>query len=749
MKRQGYYQQLLVSYLPIVFCVFTILVLLTLAGSAYLSRETVKKESLVMAKFVNSAIDRELRLSEQVMFGELLDKNQFTQLTQLSPAYIPYYKTYELSIMMRKAAAAYPLIHSMYVYRFSDQSVQSMTVTTALDQFGDRDYINKAAGLTEVDKTAWSGAREYKQFDSQVPERVITLVRSIPISREAGGLIVMNISVDGLSSLVRHLTDPGSTFVEITDADGNPILGSGPGHVKATAVDSSAFTGYTIRLGYSEGVLNGILKTAGILYAAVGFIVISLGLLWTVYTTRKNYKPVHSIMSKVDRLVSNVKLSFEKKRHDDEFGFLGLVLERMIDESTKFEQQHMENAVIKRRILFAELREGGFSGTEEEGRQQLLSYEWNPDCEGFVMAVVEIDDYKAFNGKFSQRDLSALKFAMYNALAEMDHKAMQAQPWADWVSADRIALMYPLQRSGSVKQESVILVLKQALAWIDNHLNIKVTIGLGSPVWEMKHISVSYGEARQMLKYKLSLGKNRLIGNWDVDGMNRFRYLEMISASRDLAVHYRLAVPDWRERLNEWIDQAKKLLVPKEDIDMLFHGLIYHIRRELSQASNELLEVWSAEFHPELEQAIKEQASVEEMCCRIGDILGAAGVRLEEIRRKNGHAEAMRKVREYIGRHFADPNLSLSSLSFEFNINSKTLSRLFKEQFGENFVEYLMQTRIRQGKRMLAETDAPIQQISQEVGYLNALSFTRAFKKMEGITPLELRKSCELEKKAT
>jgi two-component system, response regulator YesN len=309
--------------------------------------------------------------------------------------------------------------------------------------------------------------------------------------------------------------------------------------------------------------------------------------------------------------------------------------------------------------------------------------------------------------------------------------------------------MYPIQRNGPIKQEMIVSALKQALAWIDNHLNIKISIGLGSPAWEAKQISVSYGEARHMLKYKLSLGKNRLIGNWDIDGIDRFGLMGMISSSRDLAVSYRLAVPDWQDRLNEWMKQLKTLLVPKEDIDTLLRGLIYHIRREVSQMSDELLEVWNTEFDPELEWAMKEQTSTGELDYGIHQILLAAGIRFEAIRKKNGHAETMRKVREYIDRHYADPNLSLSFLSSEFDINSKTLSRLFREQFGENFVDYVMHKRIRHAKGLLGETEVPIQQISQEVGYLNALSFTRAFKKIEGITPIELRKACELERRAT
>ncbi|WP_309119668.1 hypothetical protein [Paenibacillus sp.] len=60
MKHHGYYRKLLVSYLPIFFSAFTVLVIALLLGSMYLSREAIKRESLVMAKFVNGAMDREL-----------------------------------------------------------------------------------------------------------------------------------------------------------------------------------------------------------------------------------------------------------------------------------------------------------------------------------------------------------------------------------------------------------------------------------------------------------------------------------------------------------------------------------------------------------------------------------------------------------------------------------------------------------------------------------------------------------------
>src|SRR5690606_26281339 len=115
------------------------------------------------------------------------------------------------------------------------------------------------------------------------------------------------------------------------------------------------------------------------------------------------------------------------------------------------------------------------------------------------------------------------------------------------------------------------------------------------------------------------------------------------------------------------------------------------------------------------------------------EILKHANARFSELREQNGHATVMKEVREYIDEHYANWDLSLTLLSSEFNLNSKTLSRLFKEHFGENFVDYLMKHRIEQAKSLLLQSEMPIYEISCEVGYGNSRSFTRAFKKLEGV----------------
>ncbi|TLS51658.1 helix-turn-helix transcriptional regulator [Paenibacillus antri] len=741
LKHHGYYRKLLVSYLPIFFSAFTVLVIALLLGSMYLSREAIKRESLVMAKFVNAAMDRELKALEDVLHTDLLDKSRFIVLTRLNPTHNSYYSTYELSVMLRDFKVAYPLIDSIYIYRFSDRSVQSMNVTSTFERFGDREFIRRALEADNIDATTWTGVRDYREFDKQQPERVVTLTRTIPVFREAGGLIVMNVKQSDLLRLAQRLSDPNSTYLAMSDAEGNPMLSSGPEGVKIDASSRSEYSGYTIRLGYREGVVSGILDTLVVLYIVIGFIVIVIGMLWMIYATRKNYRPIQAIVAKLDHLVSDAKLPAGAKGAKDEFGFVEQVLEKMIEQSTEFEQRHKELASFKRRLLFAELREGGFAGSEEEAREQLAAHGWHADAGGYLTAVAELDDPERFAARFSDRDQSLLKFALYNVLVESASARRRPAPWADWAAAHQIALLYPANGGSAPSPEEVEAGLREALAWIEGHLKITATIGVGAAVTKAKAICDSFGEARRMLKYKHALGGNRVIGYGALDRADRSSHMGLIATARDLAEAFRLAAPGWRESLDGWFDDIRKLLVPEDRVELLLHCLLYHVRREVAQLSDEFAAVWNEEFDEALERRLREPKLAADRGESIRALLKAAGERFADLREANGRAAVLGEVRAYIDRHYADPNLSLAMLSDKFEMNSKTLSRSFKEQFGENFVDYLMRRRIAEAKLLLLESGAPIQDISREVGYANALSFTRAFKRMEGVTPVALRKA--------
>jgi AraC-like DNA-binding protein len=64
---------------------------------------------------------------------------------------------------------------------------------------------------------------------------------------------------------------------------------------------------------------------------------------------------------------------------------------------------------------------------------------------------------------------------------------------------------------------------------------------------------------------------------------------------------------------------------------------------------------------------------------------------------------------------------------------------IFRKHTGVSPQEYLLQCRFKNGCRLLAETDYPVQRIAEQVGYEDPLAFSKAFKKIYKMSPTAYR----------
>ncbi|MEH6996523.1 helix-turn-helix transcriptional regulator [Neobacillus drentensis] len=72
--------------------------------------------------------------------------------------------------------------------------------------------------------------------------------------------------------------------------------------------------------------------------------------------------------------------------------------------------------------------------------------------------------------------------------------------------------------------------------------------------------------------------------------------------------------------------------------------------------------------------------------------------------------------------------------------NPNYLSNVFKKEYGENFVDYLMNYRLQMAQTLLKDTDLAIKEIAERLQYRNSQNFIRFFKKKLGMTPGDYRK---------
>jgi YesN/AraC family two-component response regulator len=92
---------------------------------------------------------------------------------------------------------------------------------------------------------------------------------------------------------------------------------------------------------------------------------------------------------------------------------------------------------------------------------------------------------------------------------------------------------------------------------------------------------------------------------------------------------------------------------------------------------------------------------------------------------------------EYMHGHYMQ-DISLEACADLAGTTPYSLSKIFKQTTGVNFIDYLTNLRITKAKTLLRESDKKINDIAEAVGYQQSY-FNRIFKKQVGVTPGKFR----------
>ncbi|WP_342553781.1 helix-turn-helix domain-containing protein [Paenibacillus sp. FSL R7-0652] len=741
--NNNWFRRLLLSYLPIFFIVTTILFFIFFQVFNEQNRREALKANEFLASQVTQYLDNSLRSIDFKVLREILTNSNLKNYFSGSGSEDVYAGIQAVKVI-DELKIEYPLIDSMYLVRYSDNTVFSNGKAVPINEFPDAVFISDSRTR---DEQKWVGSRSFKAFPSQPAEQVITIVRS---AGNGTGLVVTNVELNTLRKSIMQMYDPEFTFVNVYNRSGGSLWHSGSPDDGLLASKSkpstasgevfseftSSYSGWKVQTGLNNGkIVKFALQFYNIWFIFAAAVVL-IGVVWVIYVTRRNYKPIQQIVTLI-QTVSSQKPSALNYGKENEFRFIHTTLERMIDQTRQYQEEHEENLILQKKVFFQELLEGTRDYTCHELTAEMNKFKL-PELEHcWAVMVVEMDRYDVFVDEYHQQDQALLKFVLSSILQESARQE-GTEVWAEWVSSQRLYAILWLPETEQ-SEETEQRLLSGYLDRVGQYLNFTVTIGVGRAAVDIRGLRASLKEAVHALEFKAVLGTDRIIPCSEVPSSTNdvYEFLKTISL---LVQAMRLSDEVWEQHFERLFEQIRESVLSRQEIMNTVQLLFQHYNREFAELPREYQESWAAVFTPLLPrlEGWETLDDLRELCL---EGFRELAQQMQTLQCSRKHRSHILEIRKYIEEHYNNPDLSLNYLSDLFDINPKYLSKLFKDEIGEKFVDLLISHRIEKAKQLMQQTDKAIQEISEEVGYTNYNSFNRAFKNVVGMAPSDYRKA--------
>jgi len=647
------------------------------------------------------------------------------------------YFTYQMRKEFNNMKQLNQIIHSVYLVRDRDGYVLSSNTVSPLEQFADRAFIG---GLMQDNYSYhWTNERLFKEFHASREEPVVSLARKYITSRGESGLIIVNVWVSSLDELVSQKIDQTSSYVTIAGKDDKPIFAAeNNDSARRTAISTilSDYTGWTYESGLQNGSSFTILQTFSNLWIVLAVIVAILGLLAIVYMTNRNYKPLRALITKLDRISQTAGEQGGDQRN--EFHYIESTVDSLVQRFNLFKSQSDMNIGYRKKSIFLEVMSGSRS---------LASGEWNTEMErhgftgGFRKAaviVISIDKYSDVLSRYREQDMILFRFIIQNMYVELVQK-YGLRSWSEWMNdKEMCGFIYVQEENQNLLMDNILKLSDNALQWIRANLSFTVTFGIGQTTDSVPMLKASYKSAIEAVNYRVVLGNNRTIGYWETETGASFELYHHLEQIRSLVYAFRLMEPEWRPKYGALFEQFKQNKLKRDDIVNLLNYFTFYL---CEHVHGTILNDEIVETNKEIMKDVIDQfETLEDVQEEILGIMEKLEYVIAEKAGKGGAAEIAFKMKQYIDENVYNPDLSLVHLSQQFDIPSKNVSSLFKEQFDIKFIDFLIHRRVELAKQLLQEKDDSVQEIGRSVGYLNPVSFNRVFKRIVGMTPGDYRK---------
>lgn len=96
-------------------------------------------------------------------------------------------------------------------------------------------------------------------------------------------------------------------------------------------------------------------------------------------------------------------------------------------------------------------------------------------------------------------------------------------------------------------------------------------------------------------------------------------------------------------------------------------------------------------------------------------------------------------IKDFCDKEYMENYISLEYIAGKVNKSVAYISKIFKDEFGVNFSEYIISKRLEKSREYLLDNSLKIYEIADKIGYVDVSNYIKLFKKRYGISPGDYR----------
>lgn len=340
----------------------------------------------------------------------------------------------------------------------------------------------------------------------------------------------------------------------------------------------------------------------------------------------------------------------------------------------------------------------------------------------FIIAIIEeskeIQEVK--NSKLNE-------FIISNTLEETFSNL--AKTYTMTLSNSYIVVISAKEVISEDKLKEIINCLESLKIYWEDKFAFKSIMSLSRPYTGLSNTFFAYKEVKKSLEHKIFFGKEDIMYPLEIEEANKvYEYNAEIEAQ--LINYLKLGES---QKAMEIIRDLIETNIEKNNLSVEgVKDLVRELGLTLDKVGKEIkydTKLISGEFFTRYK-------TIDEIIEQVNEMVRKICIKIEA--QKKGISKVERII-TYIYENYQDPNLNVSSIADIFEMNSSYLSRVFKEQTGENLLSFINKHRVEKIKILLIQTSLTLDEIGKRVGFISSVAVIRAFKKCEGITPTQYK----------